>query len=334
MRQGMDELNAPEVSTHSSVISITLEEKQKIINEIIKDIRKDVREEVTKELTDEIRKDIWKWARKWSVWILGIVGLLSFLFAVNITLPRVYEKAEKHIEDIIKSKFAEANIQNTLQAVAAQQAKTIILQVVEPEAQKAKKYLDKMRLDFQEEYAELAKQIRKLKERDELSQLADDAIANANRSSYEKLLERMQDKNIEKDIANAVTAYLLQVKLFYIGTSRFAGDRSSLQITIKGLTQNVKINNISTEHFAFTLLNHSDWFMRGLAARFLADRKEKGIPEVLLKAAQNEQDLSVLKEILNSFGVITGYQYQDVFDYKRAANWWRDQKVNIESDLK
>ena len=68
-----------------------------------------------------------------------------------------------------------------------------------------------------------------------------------------------------------------------------------------------------------------------LAGNVLGSRNEKGIPNTLLQAAENDSSLDVVKACMGAFSRITGYKSSGVFAYKQAKNWWLRNRENISS---
>ena len=82
------------------------------------------------------------------------------------------------------------------------------------------------------------------------------------------------------------------------------------------------------------MLANNEWTVRVMAASALKNRKEKGVPDVLLNAARNDQKLDVVKEAIDSFESVTGYTSSDVFGYESAGLWWEQNRQEVESQLK
>ena len=59
-----------------------------------------------------------------------------------------------------------------------------------------------------------------------------------------------------------------------------------------------------------------------MAAQALRKRKEKGVPEALMKCIKNDRNLEVVKDAMKSFEGVTGYDSPDVFSSDYIEKWW------------
>lgn len=294
-------------------------------------------------LKDEIRNEVFGWLKRWRLFIIGglsvcsIIGFIGICYRIYV---RVRHESAAFIVTSITEKFAEQNIKDTLQSVASQEARTIVQNEVQPEAEKAKRqiavfenYLNQMEVKFDAEYKSLAEQVSKLEKRDKLMQLADDAINEGNRQAYEELGQIANDLTQGKDIRSAAYAEWWQVKRFYIGITRVKGKNLS-RWQPDGTKVDVKNEDVGTQELIQALLTHKEWTVRVLAASILKNRKEKGVPEALLQAAHNDHNLDVVKEAIDSFESVAGYKGADVFGVEAAEVWWQTNKAGIETQLK
>lgn len=294
-------------------------------------------------LKDEIRNEVFGWLKRWRLFIIGglsacsIIGFIGICYQIYV---RVRHESAAFITTSITEKFAEQNIKDTLQSVASHEAQTIIQNEVQPEAVKVKKqittfenYLNQMELQFNNEYKSLADQVSTLKKRNELMQLTDNAINNGSRGYYEELWRTANDMTQPEEIRAAAKSEWLQVKRFYIGLTRVKGKNLS-RWQPDGTKVDVKNEDVSTQELIQALFANKEWTVRVLAASMLKDRKEKGVPEALLQAAHNDQNLDVVKESIDSFQSVTGYKSVDVFGAEVAEVWWQANKVGIEAQLK
>ena len=178
---------------------------------------------------------------------------------------------------------------------------------------------------------ELSKEVDILKKRNELILLADKAIGDGCRESYEKLEAMIVNgKGEAKEINVAALSELLRVKTFYIGVTRI----KTIELQYKEKDGNLqKDNDISTEVLARTLINSKDWRYRTKAAQLLRQRKEEIVISALIKAMISDKRLDVIKECINSFSAITGYKKADVLKHKPLLIWWAQNKGNVLKDL-
>ena len=130
----------------------------------------------------------------------------------------------------------------------------------------------------------------------------------------------------------AASAQRFQVKLFYIAGTRVKGLHLQEKKT-DGSTAEIKDEDVPTQEL-IQLLVTNEKLTRSVAAYILRNRKEKGVPEALLKTAKFDQNLDVMKEALQSFDLITGYNNVDIFGYEYALKWWMENKVTVDPKLK
>ena len=174
---------------------------------------------------------------------------------------------------------------------------------------------------------EVSKELEKLKWRDQLMLLTDEAISYGKRSSFEEIERLVKTfRGTEKEAI--VLSYLSQVKKFFINIDRF----KSRSITKAG----VKIvpNSLSTDVAIIALLNSNDKIVRFKIAKMLSKRKELGIPEALLKSVENDECLDVVAQSVKSFETITGFDAPDVFSYVPLLKYWEENKDEVQKKLK
>ena len=337
---------AVEVSAEHSNISINMTEKTKDkdqvkpVGKLFTDVEK---RNVISSLKNEIRSEVFGWLNRWKLIIVGglsVCSIIGFIIMCWQVYAWVRRESAIYITDSITKKFAEPNIQNTLQEVASQEARTIIQSEVQPEAEEAKRqtavfenYLNQMEVKFDAEYKNLADQVSRLAERDRLIQLADDAINNGNRQAYEELLRMANNASVDEKVRSAAKAEWFQVKRFYIGLTRVKS-RNLARLQPDGTKIDLKNEELTTQELIQSMLGHNNWIVRALATSSLKDRKEGGVPGALLHAAHNDQNLDVVKEAIDSFESVTGYKGADVFGVEAAEVWWQTNEVEVEQKLK
>ena len=167
---------------------------------------------------------------------------------------------------------------------------------------------------------ELAKELEMLETRNELVLLADKAIGDGDRESFNKLrtiMKNSSDEDFGKKMA--ATSELLRVKDFYIGGTRIKNVKFPYT---NAQNEAVKDEEIPTRVLIDSLLNSTNWGYRDKAAVLLKNRKEKKVPEALLKAMKTDSNLDVLRDCILSFSNITGYKKGDVLEYEPIIRWW------------
>ncbi len=214
-----------------------------------------------------------------------------------------------------------------------------IVNSVNLQASKSKKRLKKMETDFNTKQDKLnlelatlkdklTVQLEKLQWRDNLMRLADEAIANSNRASYEMLLKIKDEEKKDSDKFKIVTSYVLQVKRFYINIERYG------KWTFNRKGKSVKLDDYSTSELLKELQYSRLFIVRAEAAKCLKDRKEKGVPDALINAMENDKNLYIVAKSIESYCSVTGYVgFKDVLDYKPLKKHWLENKAEIESKL-
>jgi hypothetical protein len=305
---------------------------------LIESVRREVRDEIGGKIIGDIRKHV---LRRIS-WIFGIIlaitGGIYFVFEKEVTLPKIYRQSEQYIISSITQKFAEPNIQNTMRSVASKEAKSIIEEKVNPAAENAKQqitsfqtYLSVLEKKYEGQYLQLAQEVGKLENRNRLLELADDAITNGNRLAYDKLVKVADDPK-QPEAAMVASTQRFQVKIFYISGTRLKGAHLRRNQS-DGSQVELKDDDVSTKQL-IELLNAPDKGTRAVAANILRTRKEKDVPDALLETAKIDDNLNVMKEALQSFDTLTGYDNPDIFGYDFAAKWWEENKSGFEAKLK
>ena len=171
--------------------------------------------------------------------------------------------------------------------------------------------------------SELEKQLRILKERTRLTGLADLAIAEADRSAYDELLDRLESeaKGEGVGLVHAAQVELLRVKFFYNNSNRLGPYR----LPVEELFSDPLIReeaDLSTSQFIGLLdSGNSNWAARARAAQLLGGRSNPLVNKALVEAMDEENHLEVLRELAYSFQQNTGYR-GDIFDVRGLKDWW------------
>lgn len=130
------------------------------------------------------------------------------------------------------------------------------------------------------------------------------------------------------DLLERARAAVLEVKLSYIGTTRIKG--IEIHRTKEDGTR-IEEDDFETIWLIEDLLNHQNWRIRIKAANLLVKRKEIDVPEVLLEAMENDPNLWVRKEALDSFERVTGFIARDVFQFETGEprEWYLKNKDEV-----
>jgi hypothetical protein len=176
---------------------------------------------------------------------------------------------------------------------------------------------------------ETATELGVLKNRNNLTYLADNAIHSGDRSSFEKLIQLLV-ASPEPD--NAIGSEILRIKNFYGSFDRIPDDNLEDKNP-----DGIAVKDISTQLLISDLLKSPDWVIRGRVAKILRHRKEKIVAEAFIEVIKKEKRLDVVKASLDSFSTITGYKKIDVLDSLPrlpVLEWWNQNKDRVSKDLK
>ena len=289
----------------------------------------------------EIKKDVKSWYKKWIGYIVGGISVLTIIALVKIYFS-VISKTETFVTEKVTQKFGEPEIARTFTSVAENEAKKIIENKLTPALEEANQIVsekigsfEKNLQEFKDKYdlelKKLALEIEYIKNRNEILKLGDEAIATKDAKAFEEL-EKIYESSADQDIKISALSEILRVKShFATGTSiKGINVTSTNRKTGEVLTD----DKIPTADLIRGLRESKSWEIRAKIAALLKKRKEKQVPEALLNAIQNDNNLEVRKEAMDSFETVTGFKSSDVFKYEPAEKWWEENKERIEKDLK
>jgi hypothetical protein len=317
----------------------------------------DEKKKIIDSLKEDIRKELFNWAKKWRGIIIGslsIASVVGFIKMYDSVYKKVHENTSKYITESITTKFADPAIKTTLENVAIGQAKKIIEDEIKPAVQYIKEeshkeysmltkdieeikseivlfkeYLGDTKINFANEYNTLSNEVAIIKERNRLAELADNAIANGDSVAFEQLKSYISVPS-KSEMVNAAKAELLRVKNFYIRTTRIKAKTFSFTSSDG---EKLPDTEATTQVLLNSLAKDKDWRVRARSAQLLKSRKEKNVPDALLEAARSDLMLDVRKNALKSFNLLTGFPQADIFDYKPAINWWKENKQQFDEQI-
>jgi hypothetical protein len=161
-----------------------------------------------------------------------------------------------------------------------------------------------------------------LKERNRLTELADDAIATGNRAPYTRLWEAFDDPRLSP-LLHAARAEILRVQNFYLSGSRL----QKFDIPVAELfpqTPTLRDTQLSDDQIIGLLGdNTKDWPIRMKSAWILGQRRSTRSGEALVKAIQEDPNLDVVKEATFSFEQMTGFRAK-IFEPKLIEEFWKN----------
>ncbi|MCA9405377.1 MAG: hypothetical protein KC684_02485 [Candidatus Omnitrophica bacterium] len=278
--------------------------------------KKEILELVNKQVNENLTKKVSLLAT--LLIILNILGLVT-----------TYGKIKEIVINRIAEQFKEERIRKTLQTVASDKANDIMENILNPQIDGVKEeiisfenYMNNMRLSFSNEYKTLAKEVEILKARNALLLLTDKAITQGDRSAYDKV-QNIYRNSKDAEVSSIARAEMLKIKAFYASTNRI---KSGDVIFIDEEGRSFKNGNIPTDILLKYLIGHKEVITRAKSADLLRNRKEKDVPETLIESFKNEKNLIVLKNSIQAFERVTGYENSDVFDYEKAIKWWENNR--------
>lgn len=319
------------------------DEYLKNLSSEVKKIEEDIEQLKTKQkdIVSGIKTDIKKWYRKRATFIIGGFSLLT-IYALFQIYTNVITKSQEFIANSITLKFAEPKITNTLNEVAENQAQKIIENNLNPAIQKATSFVNQKIESFQKDLQEfnkkydselekLVKEVDYIKNRNNVLKLGDEAIATGDAASFEKL-KNIYESSTDNDIKMIALSEIFRIKNNFATMTRIKG--IEVKYTDSKSGKEFIEKDIPTEALIQGLKEAQPWQYRARIAELLKEKKEKQVPEALLNALKNDDNLEVRKKAMDSFEAITNFKSRDVFNYDLAKEWWEKNKKNAEKDLK
>lgn len=148
--------------------------------------------------------------------------------------------------------------------------------------------------------------------------------------AYEALKSYPPD---DQELAERAKAAVSAIKGFYIGKTKIKG------LKLRRTKENgsrVQEDDLETSWLLQELEQHPKWKIRALVAQLLAKHKEPGVPEALLRSMENDINLWVRKEALDSFEKVTEFKASDVFQFETGSprKWYEMNKEKAQSQFK
>lgn len=161
-----------------------------------------------------------------------------------------------------------------------------------------------------------------LKERNRLTELADEAIATGKREPYNRLWEAFDDPRLAP-LIHAARAEILRVQNFYLSGSRL----QKFDIPVAELfpaTPTLKDTQLSDDQVIGLLGDATkDWPIRVKSAWLLGQRRSTRSGEALVKAITEDPNLDVVKEATFSLEQMTGF-HAKIFEPKQVEEFWKN----------
>ncbi len=160
-----------------------------------------------------------------------------------------------------------------------------------------------------------------LKERNRLTGYADEAIATAARTSYEKLWAALEDPRLV-NLVHAARSEILRVQNYYLSGSRLEQYQISVADYYPDLP-NLRDTQLKDDQLIALLSNSKNpWQVRMKSANLLGQRRSTAVGDALVNAIKKDNNLDVVKESTFSFEQMTGYRAR-IFETASLDAWWK-----------
>jgi hypothetical protein len=281
-----------------------------------------------------IRPVAWAMLKRWWFWA-GFCSLLIGLLGASYVSVRA--KVEEIVTRQIAKKFAEPHIRETFQEVAEKQASKMLGEEIQPA-------VERFRVDLHTEYQHVSDEISRIKLLNNLPVLGDKAILEGDRKAFEEIIRIAEAEHENTALKISAMAELHSIKFSYSEPPDWIGP--SLSVTLEDGTTR-KDADIPTDRLIMNL-SDPDWQVRAKIVELLANREEKGVPDILLQVARTEKNLSVVSHAFVSFGYVTRQVKRprlaggapiilpegiDMFDIDKLEQWWQDHSAEVNEQL-
>ena len=186
-----------------------------------------------------------------------------------------------------------------------------------------------MRERLQRSYKVISNEGLRFQKRGSIFELGDAAISHMSRSAYEELLEILNDPR-DASLQLAAKSEVTRVNHAFMNSARIAGVTLSVQGT--GDT-NIEESDFTTRDLIDFLIDDPDWRFRARSAQLLAEKKELGVPEALLDAMKDDENLEVFKHAVRAFEAVTGCIGPDTFEYEYCSEWWETNSETVNEKI-
>lgn len=156
--------------------------------------------------------------------------------------------------------------------------------------------------------------------RDQLFVLEDRAIQDGDRGAFKSLRDIALDAKKSPELRNAALAGMARTKAFWVGVDK----TKAVKVRWAGRDGKSKDEvTLNTCDLMFEAQHNTDWQVRVMAVRLLANHRKVGVPELILKLVHENSQLHVVKDAVIAFGKVTGFAAPDVFGSPHVENWWK-----------
>jgi hypothetical protein len=209
------------------------------------------------------------------------------------------------------------------------------------EIKKFEIFLNDMKDSLQKEYQMVSTEVARLRIQNNLPILGDKAISEGNRISFEEILRIIQT---ETEMNSLKKAAIQEIERVLRGLQGLYWPEGGVNIILDDGT--VKRERETPTAILIARLSDSGLNVRGSAAVILGERKEKSVPESLLRVARADKHLRVAYHALVAFGYMTGRLEKpkgferlnltpviEMFDIDKLEHWWKEHSAEVNKRL-
>ena len=270
--------------------------------------------------------------------VLFLAGALAII--TILSLWGIKEGLERKSIKRIDEQFETPEIQELLEDVARTKTKELMQRQIDPELKRLRKELSEKMAQFEKYQSEMKERLQrsyqaitneglKFQRRGSIFELGDAAISQMSRSAYEELLELLNDPR-DASLQLAARSEIIRVNHALMNSARIAG------VTLSGQGSGdttIEESDFTTQDLIDFLIDDPDWRFRARSAQLLADKKELGVPEALLDAMENDENMEVFKHAVRAFKTVTGCIAPDTFEYEYCSEWWAANSETVNEKL-
>ena len=270
--------------------------------------------------------------------VLFLAGALAII--TILSLWGIKEGLERKSIKRIDEQFETPEIQELLEDVARTKTKELMQRQIDPELKRLRKELSEKVAQFEKYQSEMKERLQrsyqaitneglKFQRRGSIFELGDAAISQMSRSAYEELLELLNDPR-DASLQLAAKSEIIRVNHALMNSARIEG------VTLSGQGSGdttIEESDFTTQDLIDVLIDDPDWRFRARSAQLLADKKELGVPEALLDAMENDENMEVFKHAVRAFKTVTGCIAPDTFEYEYCSEWWAANSETVNEKL-
>jgi hypothetical protein len=267
--------------------------------------------------------------------LAGALGIITIL-----SLWGIKESLKKIALERIDEQFEQPRIQILLEEVARSKSNDLMERQINPELKRLRrklsgqvdefeKFQSMMRERLQTDYQLISNEVLRFQRRGDIFELGDTAIGDMSRSAYEELREILNDPS-DALLQLAAKSEIIRVNNAFANSTRTSGITLSMQGTGDATLEE---SGLTTRELIDILIDDPDWRFRARSAQLLTEKKELGVPEALLEAMKDDENLEVLKNAAKAFETVTGSRAPGVFEYEYFSEWWETNSATVNETL-